>query len=229
MGGRKDKLKRIAAINTFSNVYQNEDFRNPVLIDYSGNVLQLKGKWNENVFKNHLPIVLELACGKGEYTIDLAERFPDRNYIGIDFRGPRIFTGAKMALEKDMSNVAFARMKIENILNFFAPEEVSEIWITFPDPFPKDRHEKHRLTHANFLKLYKKILRKEGLVNLKTDDIDLFRYSAEVLKSEGITPVYYREDIYAQPLDFDFLEVKTYFEKKFMAVGRTINFLQFKF
>ena len=205
MGGRKDKLKRIAAINTFSNVYQNEDFRNPVLIDYSGNVLQLKGKWNENVFKNHLPIVLELACGKGEYTIDLAERFPDRNYIGIDFRGPRIFTGAKMALEKDMSNVAFARMKIENILNFFAPEEVSEIWITFPDPFPKDRHEKHRLTHANFLKLYKKILRKEGLVNLKTDDIDLFRYSAEVLKSEGITPVYYREDIYAQPLDFDFL------------------------
>jgi tRNA (guanine-N7-)-methyltransferase len=229
MGGRKDKLKRIAAINTFSNVYQNEDFRNPVLIDASGNVLLSKGKWNKEVFKNDLPIVLELACGKGEYTIDLAERFSNRNYIGIDFRGPRIFTGAKMALEKDMSNVAFARMKIENILNFFAPEEVSEIWITFPDPFPKDRHEKHRLTHKNFLKLYKQILKKDGLVNLKTDDIDLFRYSAEVLKSEGIIPVYYREDIYAQPLDFDFLEVKTYFEKKFMAVGRTINFLQFKF
>jgi tRNA (guanine-N7-)-methyltransferase len=229
MGGRKDKLKRIAAINTFSNVYQNENFKNPVLIDSSGNELHLKGNWNIDVFKNDWPIVLELACGKGEYTIDLATRFPNRNYIGIDFRGPRIFTGAKMALEKNMNNVAFTRMKIENILNFFAPEEVSEIWITFPDPFPKDRHEKHRLTHKNFLKLYKQILKKDGLVNLKTDDIDLFRYSAEVLKSEGIIPVYYREDIYAQPLDFDFLEVKTYFEKKFMAVGRTINFLQFKF
>ena len=229
MGGRKDKLKRIAAINTFPNVFQNTDFRHPVLVDNEGRERLLKGKWREEVFKNDLPIVVELACGKGEYSIDLATRYPDKNYIGIDFRGPRLFTGATLATEKKLDNVVFVRIRIENITHFFAENEVSEIWLTFPDPYPKERHEKHRLTFPTFINLYQKIIEKNGIVQLKTDDIGLFRYSASVLKEMGIDPIYYREDIYAQPLDFDFLEVKTYFEKKFMAVGRTINYLQFSF
>jgi len=229
MGGRKDKKKKIAAINTFPNVYQNPEFQDPHLYDSAGNQLALKGKWDELVFKNGQPITLELACGKGEYTVDLSQRYPERNFIGIDFKGPRIFTGAKIALEENRTNVAFARMKIENITNFFAPGEVAEIWITFPDPFPKDRHEKHRLTFPRFLNLYKQILKKDAIVQLKTDDINLFRYTREMIESEQLDLVYYKEDIYSAPLAFDFLEVKTYYEKQFLAQGKSINYLQFKF
>lgn len=227
MGGRKAKRKKIATIGTFSNVYQNRDFREPFMFDSEGTQLEVKGKWNEVVLKNELPITLELACGKGEYTVNLAEKYPDRNFIGIDYKGARIFTGAQQALENKRTNVAFARMRIENITNFFAPNEVDEIWITFPDPFPKDRHEKHRLTHARFLNLYKQILKPNGIIQLKTDDIDLFRYTRQVIEENKLNLLYYKEDIYSAPLDFDFLEVKTFYEKQFLAQGKSINYLRF--
>lgn len=229
MGGRKEKQKKIATIGTFTNVYQNHDFREPFLYDSEEKPLAVKGKWNEMVLKNELPITLELACGKGEYTVNLAQKYPDRNFIGIDYKGARIFTGAKQALESNQQNVAFARMRIENITNFFAPNEVDEIWITFPDPFPKDRHEKHRLTHARFLDLYKQILKPNGIIQLKTDDIDLFRYTRSVIEEQKLNLLYYKEDIYSAPLDFDFLEVKTFYEKQFLAQGKAINYLRFTF
>lgn len=227
MGGRKAKRKKIATIGTFPNVYQNRDFREPFLFDSVGEQLEVKGKWDELIFKNGQPLTLELACGKGEYTVNLAQKYPDRNFIGIDYKGARIFTGAQQALETNQTNVAFARMRIENITNFFAPNEVSEIWITFPDPFPKDRHEKHRLTHIRFLELYKQILKPNGIIQLKTDDIDLFRYTRSVIDDNKLHLVYYKEDIYSAPLDFDFLEVKTFYEKQFLAQGKTINYLRF--
>ncbi|HEY0262364.1 MAG TPA: tRNA (guanosine(46)-N7)-methyltransferase TrmB [Chitinophagales bacterium] len=227
MGGRKEKQKKIATIGTFSNVYQNHDFREAFMFNSVGEQLDVKGKWDELIFKNTQPITLELACGKGEYTVNLAEKYPDRNFIGIDYKGARIFTGAQQALEKDRKNVAFARMRIENITNFFAPNEVDEIWITFPDPFPKDRHEKHRLTHINFLKRYKQILKPNGIIQLKTDDIDLFRYTRSVIDEHKLNLLYYKEDIYSAPLDFDVLEIKTFYEKQFLAQGKAINYLRF--
>lgn len=229
MGGRKAKRKKIATIGTFSNVYQNRDFREPFLFDSAGEQLDVKGKWDELIFKNGQPITLELACGKGEYTVNLAQKYSDRNFIGIDYKGARIFTGAQQALETNQTNVAFGRMRIENITNFFAPDEVSEIWITFPDPFPKDRHEKHRLTHIRFLELYKQILKPNGIIQLKTDDIDLFRYTRSVIEENKLNLLYYKEDIYATPLDFDVLEIKTFYEKQFLAQGKTINYLRFTF
>lgn len=229
MGGRKAKRKKIATIGTFPNVYQNRDFREPYLYDSTDRQLSIKRKWDELIFRNGQPITLELACGKGEYTVNLAEKYPERNFIGIDYKGARIFTGAQQALESNRTNVAFARMRIENITNFFDAGEVDEIWITFPDPFPKDRHEKHRLTHIRFLELYKQILKPNGIIQLKTDDIDLFRYTRSVIEENKLNLLYYKEDIYATPLDFDVLEIKTFYEKQFLAQGKTINYLRFTF
>lgn len=227
MGGRKAKRKKIATIGTFSNVYQNRDFREPFLFNSNDEQIEVKGKWDELIFRNGQPITLELACGKGEYTVNLAQKYPDRNFIGIDYKGARIFTGAQQALETNQHNVAFGRMRIENITNFFALNEVDEIWITFPDPFPKDRHEKHRLTHINFLNLYKQILKPNAIIQLKTDDIDLFRYTHSVIEENKLNLLYNKEDIYAAPLDFDVLEIKTYYEKQFLAQGKSINYLRF--
>ncbi len=227
--GRKNKKKKIAEINTFPNVFQCPDFKHLQLLDCNGVEMDLKGNWNKTIFKNDNPITVELACGKGDYTIALARKYPNRNFIGVDIKGPRIHLGAKIALEEKLTNVGFARFKIENILNFFAKKEVSEIWITFPDPFPKDKHEKHRLTFPKYLERYKIILKENGIVNFKTDDLPLFQYTRDVLNNEKINTVYYKENIYASTLDFEELEVKTFYEKQHLKNGRTINFLQFKF
>jgi tRNA (guanine-N7-)-methyltransferase len=186
-----------------------------------------KGKWAKEIFKNDNPVILELACGKGEYTVNLARKYTNFNFIGIDIKGPRIFTGAKMAIEEGLSNVAFVRMKIENINQFFDNNEVHEIWITFPDPFPKEKHEKHRLTHPLFLERYRKVLRPDGIIQLKTDDLDLFHFTKDVIQQMNLPLLYYKEDIYASPLDFDVLQIKTYYEKKFLEVNKSINYLRF--
>jgi tRNA (guanine-N7-)-methyltransferase len=228
-GGRKNKKKKIAEINQMPNVYQCPDFAETNLYSASGEKMELKGKWGSTIFKNDKPITIELACGKGDYTVALAARYPERNFIGVDIKGPRIHTGAKTALEEGLSNVAFARFKIENILNFFAPDEVAEIWITFPDPFPRDRSEKHRLTYHTFLEKYKTVLRKGGVVNFKTDDLPLFQYSRDSVNAFGCEMLYYKENIYSAPLEMEELAIKTYYEKKHIADGRTINYLRFKF
>ena len=211
------------------NVYQCPDYSETNLYSAAGEKLDLKGKWQTSIFRNYNPITVELACGKGDYTIALAAKYPERNFIGVDIKGPRIHTGAKAALEAGLSNVAFARFKIENILHFIAPQEVSEIWITFPDPFPRERSEKHRLTFSSFLEKYKTVLKPGGVVNFKTDDLPLFHYTRDSINAFGCETLYYQENIYAAPLEMEELAIKTYYEKKHIADGRTINFLSFRF
>ncbi|MCW3124968.1 MAG: tRNA ((7)-)-methyltransferase [Bacteroidetes bacterium] len=227
--GRKNKKKKIAEVNTLPNVYQCHDYHETELMNAAGEKMDLKGKWNSAIFKNNNPITVELACGKGDYTVALAAKYPDRNFIGVDIKGPRIHTGAKHALERRLDNVAFARLKIQNILQFFGVGEVAEIWITFPDPFPKDRHEKHRLTYKSFLEKYKLVLQKDGVINFKTDDLPLFHYTRDSVAAFGCETSYYKENIYSEPLEMEELSIKTYYEKQHIANGRTINYLRFKF
>lgn len=228
-GGRKNKQKKIAEIGTFSNVFQCPEYNIHQLFTADGAAIESAGKWRDFFFKNKQPLIVEFACGKGDYTIALARENKQNNYIGVDIKGPRIHLGAKSALEEGLTNVAFARFKIENCLYFFGENEIDEIWITFPDPFPKDRHEKHRLTFAAFLEKYKKILKPGGIVNFKTDDIDLFRYSKISIENFGGKISYYKEDIYSEPLMFPALAIKTFYEKQHLANKRTINFMQFSF
>ncbi len=219
---------KLRSIDAFPNVFQNEHFTNPVMRNAEGLELDMRGKWNADVFKNNQPLVLELACGKGDYSLALASKNPHKNFIGVDSKGARIFTGAKTAIENGLHNIAFARMKIENITNFFAPGEVDEIWITFPDPFPKKGDAKRRLTAHSFLKRYQAICKPGTLVHFKTDDLPLFHFTKESVESYGLKVMYYKEDIYASKLDFEELNIQTYYEKSHLANGRTINYLQFQ-
>lgn len=223
----KAKMFKIRSIDSFANVYQNPHFTNPALIDHSGASLQLKGRWKQDVFKNNNPLVLELACGKGDYTIALARKYPDKNFLGVDSKGARIYTGAKTALDEGLKNVAFVRMRIENIINFFEDGEVDEIWITFPDPFPRKGDAKRRLTSYKFLPKYKQICKAGALIHFKTDDLPLFHFTKESIEAFGTTPAYYKEDIYAGPFDMEELGIQTFYEKQHLANGRTINYLNF--
>jgi tRNA (guanine-N7-)-methyltransferase len=223
----KAKMFKIRSIDSFSNVYQNPHFTNPVLVDSGGTALNLKGKWKSDVFKNNNPLVLELACGKGDYTIALARKYPNKNFLGIDSKGARIYTGAKTALDEGLTNVAFVRMRIENITNFFAEGEVDEIWITFPDPFPRKGDAKRRLTSHIFLPKYKQIGKPGAVVNFKTDDLPLFHYTKESVVGHSLNIGYYKEDIYSSPLDMEELGIQTFYERQHLANGRTINYLNF--
>lgn len=189
----------------------------------------IRGKWRSDYFANTHLIVLELACGKGEYTVGLAEAFPNRNFIGIDIKGDRIARGSAAAEERGLTNVAFLRTDIRYLADFFAPGEVDEIWITFPDPQPRPRQEKHRLTHPRFLAVYKSIMAPGGTLHLKTDSADLFAYSLEQLRQDsGFTDLQYTTDLYASPLNSIHLGIKTRYESLFYNRGFTINYLQCK-
>jgi len=213
----KDKLRRFAEIATFANVKQLEE----------GKVL--KGNWATSQFKNNNPVVLELACGKGEYTVNLAKLFPDINFIGIDYKGNRIWRGAKTAMEENIPNVAFLRIQIENLLDYFAENEISEIWITFPDPQPQDSREKKRLTFPRFLERYKSILVPEGIVHLKTDNDQLHAYTVEKIAELGLNQKVRTEDLYKSEFANEVLSIKTYYEKKYLAANKNINYIQFTF
>lgn len=213
----KDKLRRFAEIDTFSNVLQLD----------AGKVL--KGAWSKEQFKNSNPVVLELACGKGEYTVNLARLFPNKNFIGVDYKGNRIWRGAKTALEENVNNVAFLRIQIENLLDYFGPAEVDEIWITFPDPQPQLSREKKRLTSPRFLDMYKPILKAGGFVNLKTDNDGLHAYTAEKIAELNLHLDIKTEDVYHSPYADEVLSIKTYYEKKYLKVNKNINYLKFSF
>lgn len=213
----KDKLRRFAEIATFSNVKQLEE----------GKVL--KGSWNISQFGNKNPIILELACGKGEYTVNLAKLFPEKNFIGIDYKGNRIWRGAKTAIEENIANVAFLRIQIENLLDYFAENEIAEIWITFPDPQPQDSREKKRLTFSRFLDMYKSLLVKNGVVHLKTDNDQLHAYTVEKVAELGLKLRVRTEDLYKSEFANDVLSIKTYYEKKYLAKDKNINYVQFSF
>jgi len=213
----KDKLRRFAEIETFSNVVQLDAGK------------PFKGNWAKAFFKNDNPVVLELACGKGEYTVNLAVMFPEKNFIGIDYKGNRIWRGAKTALEEGVTNVGFLRIQIETLLDYFGPGEIDEIWITFPDPQPQLSREKKRLTSARFLEMYKTVLKPGGFVNLKTDNDDLHAYTAEKITETGLNLHVKTEDLYQSEYADEVLNIKTYYEKKYLKDNKNINYLKFSF
>lgn len=226
---RRNKLQKFAEVLSFPNVYENFDAKNPVLTSTGGREVNLKGKWAQQHFENDKPITLELACGKGDYTLGLARLFPERNFIGVDVKGARIWRGAKTALEENLSNAAFLRTRIELITHFFEKGEVAEIWITFPDPFLRKGKANRRLTSQLFLEQYKKILKANGLVHLKTDEPNFYEFTLEVLsENNDYTLLYNDDDIYAKELTMPELELKTFYEKQHLAAGKTIKYIRFQ-
>ena len=207
------KLIRFEEIKSFPNVLQYPD--------------GMKGKWKE-FFKNSNPITLELACGKGEYTIGLAGLYPGRNFIGIDIKGNRIWRGAKTAMDKDLHNAAFLRTEIEKLIDYFDAGEINEIWITFPDPQLRLSKMKKRLTHPKFLRLYQYILQKDGLINLKTDSPDLYQFTKAVINLFGLQVLADYEDIYSEQYLDEELLIQTHYEKLDIAQSNKVHYLQFR-
>ncbi len=217
----KDKLRRFAENLTFECMIQ-PDFEEIFHRDHP-----LKGHWREKFFGNDHPIVLELGCGKGEYTIALAQRDPDRNYIGVDIKGARMWRGAKTATERQMRNVAFVRTRIEFIGSFFGEDEIDEIWITFPDPQLKTRRAKKRLTSPLFLESYARMLKPEGAINLKTDSQHLYEYTDAVVRRFGLPCEISNRDIYGSGFADEVLSVKTAYEQMFLERGLPITYTRF--
>jgi tRNA (guanine-N7-)-methyltransferase len=221
--GSKNKLRRFRENETFENVIQ------PSREELEKDQFSLKGNWNKDFFKNDNPIVLELGCGKGEYTIGLSKQDSAKNFIGIDIKGARFWRGAKTAIEEDLENVAFLRTQIELIDRVFAENEVDEIWITFPDPQIKYKRTKHRLTNAEFLQKYKHILKAEGLVNLKTDSEFMHGYTLGLLHGEGHEVLYAHHDIYKNEYSPKAVrEIQTFYEKQYLDKGKPITYIQFR-
>lgn len=223
--GSKNKLKRFKDNDDFENVIQPK--RDELL---SGN-FKFKGNWAKTIFKNNNPIILELGCGKGEYTVYLAKKYPSVNYIGIDIKGARFWKGAKTAKEDDLKNIFFIRTQIELIEFLFDKNEISEIWITFPDPQIKFKRTKHRLTNLDFLKKYKKILNPDGFVNLKTDSEFLHGYTIGLVQAlENAQIIYSNHDIYNRTgSPEDVIAIQTHYEKLFLKENKSITYLKFKF
>jgi len=216
----KRKLKSFAEMESFSNViqqmFQADDFDHP-----------RKGNWRE-YFGNQHPIVLELGCGKGEYTVGLARKYPEKNFVGVDLKGARIWRGAKTAIEDQLGNVAFIRSQVDRIYNFFSPEEVSEIWITFPDPQPQKTRERKRLTSPGFIDRYRLVLSPGGIIHLKTDNAVFFEYTLDVIKEHKLDLLLHSFDIAKDFPNDDLLAIETYYESKFRKQGIPIKYLKFK-
>jgi tRNA (guanine-N7-)-methyltransferase len=226
--GRKNKLRKFADILSFPNVYENFFDGTSQLIGVNGQHVDLRGDWNKRHFDQDKPITLELACGRGEYCIALAEQMPERHFIGLDVKGARIWLGASRALEKGLANVVFLRTRIEMIADFFHPAEVDELWITFPDPFLRDSKENRRLTSPYFLNLYRKILKPGGLVHLKTDSPELYEFTLKIIaRDEQCNLLVSQDDIYSEPLIMPELETKTYYEHMHLLDGRKIKYIRF--
>lgn len=222
--GSKNKLKRFNENDTFHNVFQP---KREELVDA---VYPLKGQWNQQFFKNNNPLVLELGCGKGEYTVGLAERYPEKNFIGIDIKGARFWRGAKTAIENKLPNVAFIRAQIELVESLFATNEVNEIWITFPDPQIKYKRTKHRMTNPDFLNKYKKILKPNGMVHLKTDSEYMHGYTLGLLQGLGLTIEYAHHDVYGTTnAPKEVTNIQTYYESQYLAINKKITYLRFNF
>jgi len=222
------KLQKFDEVRSYANVYENFHPMIPELRGENGEVTEMKGLWASKHFKNSNSITVELACGRGEYTLQLARKYPNRNFIGVDIKGARIHQGATIALEEGLTNVAFLRMKIEKIENFFEPGEIDEIWITFPDPFLKEGKASKRLTAPRFLKVYRSLVAENGIVQLKTDSDELYEFSQEILEETPYVNVTYdNPDIYAKPLDFEDLIFQTYYEKKHLRNKKTIKYIRF--
>lgn len=217
----KNKLQKFADMETYSHVFQ-----------YPFAVLKergfgMRGKWNEMFFHNDNPIVLELGCGKGEYAVGLARRYPDKNFIGVDIKGARMWTGASEAKAEGIENVAFLRTHIELITHFFAPGEVSEIWITFPDPQMKKTRK--RLTSTRMLELYREILKENGIIHLKSDSPFLYTYTRAMVQENNFPILIDTDDLYNSGIDDDILGIKTFYEQQWLERGKSIKYIKFVF
>lgn len=222
---KKNKLQRFAENKTFDNLFEYSYDR----IMSEG--FPLKGKWGSDFFHNDNPIVLELGCGKGEYTVGLARAHSDINYIGVDIKGARIWRGLKQSNEEQLSNVAFVRTRIDQIEHFFGPGEVSEIWVTFPDPHPGEgvRNARHRLTSPEFLQRYRKIVKPDGILNLKTDSPIMYDFTLhEVVEKEGLELLYASNDLYGNDDALEVKSIRTFYEQMWLDQGLTIKFIRFK-
>lgn len=222
----KNKLARFTELGSFDKVIQ------PKISDVTTEDHPLKGRWNKELFKNDHPVILELGCGKGEYTVGLATRFPGNNYIGIDIKGARMWRGAKTANDLKLNNVSFLRTRIEFINSFFSHDEVDEIWITFPDPHPGGRNSDKRLTSPRFLNIYRLFMKNKGLVHLKTDNIEIYNYTKKIVENNTIEMVCATNDLYsrnfgADIISDDILSIRTHYEKIFLEEGLKINYLSF--
>jgi tRNA (guanine-N7-)-methyltransferase len=216
------KLEKFSALDTFPNTFK-------FFFEGISDGFNLKGNWEKEFFKNQHPIILELGCGKGEYTIGLAQNNPGKNYIGVDVKGNRIWSGASHALENNLSNVGFIRTRIDFIDHCFSENEIDEIWITFPDPQPQKTRERKRLTHPIFLNRYKKFLKPCGLIHLKTDSTGLYEYTLETIKKNNLNIIWHTADLYKNcPTDRqELINIKTYYEKLFTSKGEDIKYICF--
>ncbi|QCR21859.1 tRNA (guanosine(46)-N7)-methyltransferase TrmB [Pontibacter sp. SGAir0037] len=214
----RSKLKKFEAIAARENVVQEGD----------AGFGTLAGKWREIFFKNDKPLILEIGCGRGEYTVGMGRLFPDKNFIGVDIKGARLYKGSTMAQEEELDNVGFLRIYVDQIASQFAAGEVDEIWITFPDPRPRDRDIKRRLTAPRYLDIYQQIVKEGGLVHLKTDNADLFDYTLEVLQERDVQQLKFTRDLYTSDLQEHTMSIYTTYEKRYLQEGIPIKYLQFK-
>lgn len=217
----RNKLEKFAEVARFPNVYQIQDFEEDP-------DLNPRGEWNEQVFENQNPITLELACGKGEYALELARRNPHQNYVGIDIKGDRLWKGAKMALGEGLENVHFLRIYIDHLEQFFAPDEVDEIWITFPDPYPKYSDRNKRLSAPKFLRKYHQILKPEAPIHLKTDNWRLFTFTRRIVKRLECPIDELVDDVHNERPGNPLLSIQTFYEKRHRENGRQIRYIKFR-
>ncbi len=218
----KNKLRKFAEMETFPNVFQcgARD------IETAPEVVAMKGNWRKTFFKNDNPIVLELGCGRGEYTVGLAALYPEKNFIGVDIKGARMWAGAKEAVEKQMPNVAFLRTNIEMLPAFFSSDEIDEIWITFPDPQMKKATK--RLTSTYFMNRYRQVLKDNGLIHLKSDSPFLFTYTSEMVRLNNLPTLVCTDNLYESDYTDTVLSLKTHYEKQWLERGMTIKYIQFR-
>ena len=229
MKGEGKKIERWNEMESFPNVIQPK-FNEVFEVDF-----KYKGHWQSEVFKNNNPIVLELGCGRGEYSVGLGSHFPNKNFIGLDIKGARIWKGAKQAIDQKLNNIFFIRTHIDLITSFFAPNEFDEIWITFPDPQPQESRARKRLTAPMFIERYKQLLKPNGIIHLKTDNEGFFRYTLEEIERNNFNLIEHTFNLYDEelknldPKTQEILSIKTYYENLFSKKGHKIHYLKFTF
>jgi tRNA (guanine-N7-)-methyltransferase len=217
----KNKIAHFEETKTFKNFFQ-------YTYDEIIQGVDLKGNWISSFFQNTNPLVLELGCGKGEYSVGLARKYPNKNFIGMDIKGARMWRGCKTSIEEQLSNVAFVRSQIELIEHVFGNQEVDEIWITFPDPQPREFKARKRLTSARFLENYRKILKKDGIIHLKTDNDGLYEYTLEVIEEDKHNLLYSSNDLYKSDYKEEAIQFQTFYEQKYLKTGKNINYIKFR-